>query len=143
MLTQLTLPTICCTRVMHGHGSVKGRIRRRCPVCGRTAIDHPLRTRGRVWVADGRRRIQLGLGHIHANSGGWQYYSRYIISTCLGRVLLTEEHVHHKDLDRLNDNPSNLELRLASNHGKYHRHLAILTEFRQGKLFELSTPISL
>lgn len=104
-------------------------------------MDRPRRTHRRIWVADGRRRIQLGTTHPYANSAGWQYFYRYIVCVALGRALKPEEHVHHIDLDSLNDSISNLEVRLSEGHGRFHRHLAILTEFRQGKLFELDCPI--
>lgn len=104
-------------------------------------MDRLRRTRGRVWIADGRRRIQLGTTHPYANSAGWQYFYRYIVCASLGRVLKPEEHVHHIDLDSLNDDISNLEVRLSEGHGRFHRHLAILTELRQGKLLELGCPI--
>jgi hypothetical protein len=141
MNVQLTLPTICCGRTMHGHGSAGGRVRRMCPVCGKTRTDKPLHKHRRVWITNGRRRIQLGLGHPYANSAGWQYFYRYVVADSLQRPLSFEEHVHHKDLDSLNDHLSNLELRLSSGHGRFHRQLAILTEFRQGKLFELDHPV--
>lgn len=42
---------------------------------------------------------------------------RLFLARKLGRALLTHETVHHKDGDRLNNDPENLELRVGR-HGK-------------------------
>lgn len=41
---------------------------------------------------------------------------RYIMEQHLGRPLLATEHVHHKDGDGLNNDPSNLELLTVAEH---------------------------
>lgn len=48
------------------------------------------------------------------------YAHRYIMELLLGRPLLTSEHVHHKDGDKLNNFPDNLELLSATAHAKEH-----------------------
>lgn len=45
---------------------------------------------------------------------------RYIMEQHLGRRLLPEEDVHHKDENKLNNDPSNLELLTRSEHSSYH-----------------------
>jgi len=46
------------------------------------------------------------------------------------------EVVHHKDRDRLNNNPNNLEITNQSNHGKCHNILAEIGKNRIGKTYE-------
>ena len=50
-----------------------------------------------------------------------QYIHRIVMAEKLGRVLLTNEHVHHKNGDRGNWNLKNLELLTATVHAKRHR----------------------
>lgn len=45
---------------------------------------------------------------------------REIMEDVLGRELLTEEHVHHKDGNRTNNCPSNLEILTKSEHARQH-----------------------
>lgn len=78
--------------------------------------------RGRAW-------IWLGLGHPLANSGGWQYLSRYLVMSDLGRVLRSDEHVHHRQSHR-DDSLSNLEVVLAEFHGRLHASAATLCGWR-------------
>lgn len=44
---------------------------------------------------------------------------RLIMEKMLGRKLESWEHVHHQDSDKLNNNPTNLELRTTNNHPSY------------------------
>lgn len=45
---------------------------------------------------------------------------RYVMEVALGRVLTTDEHVHHKDGNKHNNDIGNLELLTASEHAKHH-----------------------
>lgn len=45
---------------------------------------------------------------------------REVMSRLLGRSLLKSEHVHHKDENRLNNDPSNLELLTHAEHTRRH-----------------------
>lgn len=47
--------------------------------------------------------------------------SRAVMSSVLGRALLSSEHVHHKDEDKQNDNPENLEVITAGEHNRHHK----------------------
>lgn len=49
------------------------------------------------------------------------FLHRHIASIKLGRWLSTEEHVHHIDGNKLNNNPDNLEILTCSEHAKRHR----------------------
>lgn len=89
--------------------------------------------------ARGRKRINLGKGHPAANSGGWQYLSRFRVWQETGAVLRTDEHVHHLDDDKTNDEPENLEVRLAEYHGRYHATHTVLRDWK-GRFAERSEP---
>lgn len=47
-------------------------------------------------------------------------YARYLMCVKEGRILETEEHVHHKDDDTLNDDIKNLEILLKKDHERKH-----------------------
>ena len=49
-------------------------------------------------------------GHPHANRHGYVRLHRLVMEAMLGRYLLPEEVVHHKDGDPQNNDPDNLEL---------------------------------
>lgn len=51
---------------------------------------------------------------------GIVYYHRHIVSVNIGRWLLSSEHVHHKDGNRLNNKPENLEILARSKHTQKH-----------------------
>ena len=46
---------------------------------------------------------------------------RLVMAKKLGRPLSTNEHVHHIDLDKTNNDPSNLKIMTAAEHGAIHR----------------------
>jgi len=69
--------------------------------------------------------------HPCANNQGKVYYHRHVLSLKLGRWLLSNEHVHHADGCKWNNDPDNLELVTAEEHPALH-HPA-----REPKLCEL------
>lgn len=52
---------------------------------------------------------------------GVVYYHRHVLSVKLGRWLESWELVHHKDEDRTNNDPTNLELKTRSKHASDHQ----------------------
>ena len=58
--------------------------------------------------------------HPNAQKDGYILEHRYVMSTYLGRPLKEDEHVHHKDGNKLNNCISNLELVTRSEHTKLH-----------------------
>ena len=59
--------------------------------------------------------------HPLANGQGKVYYHRHVASMMLGRWLTSDEHVHHVDEDRGNNDPCNLEVLTQEQHGREHR----------------------
>lgn len=49
-----------------------------------------------------------------------QYYSRFVMENILQRCLEKEEHVHHIDENKLNDNPENLMVLNIRDHASLH-----------------------
>ena len=52
--------------------------------------------------------------------GRHQYKHRYVMEQYLGRRLRSDEHVHHIDHNRLNNDISNLEILSPEEHGRLH-----------------------
>ncbi|MBS6056530.1 MAG: HNH endonuclease [Pantoea sp.] len=65
------------------------------------------------------------------NSGGYKEFTRgehkgrsehvVIMESIIGRRITRNEHVHHKDRNKLNNDPSNLQLLTISEHSALHR----------------------
>ncbi len=58
--------------------------------------------------------------HPLSQPAGWVYHHRHVASIKYGRWLNSEEIVHHKDGNRLNNEPENLEVMSKTEHGKTH-----------------------
>ena len=76
--------------------------------------------------------------HPNRNEKGLYPLHRVLMENRLGRLLTSGEHVHHKDEDKTNDDPNNLELMTASEHAAHHRHVdAIECRCPCGKAFSI------
>lgn len=60
--------------------------------------------------------------------------SRAVMSSVLGRALLPNEHVHHKNENRSDDSPENLELISPADHNSHHKTGATHTEETKAKI---------
>ena len=69
----------------------------------------------------GQYEYIINKSHPRANADGSVYVHMIVAEEKLGRYLLPEEVVHHKDLNKLNNNPNNLMV-FASNsdHSRFH-----------------------
>lgn len=59
--------------------------------------------------------------HPKADKKGYVYSHRVVMEQVLGRFLDSSEIIHHKDGNKLNNDPSNLEVLTASQHSKTHK----------------------
>lgn len=76
----------------------------------------------RAKMSNGYIRVRVGKGHHLADKGGWALEHRLIAESSIGRRLLPGEIVHHKDGDKSNNAPENLEvLPSQRHHGATHR----------------------
>ncbi len=67
-----------------------------------------------------KRRYVTVTGHPIIPDGTGMYYYRYVMVNILGRLLAREESVHHKNGDRTDDAPENLELKRNREHTRGH-----------------------
>lgn len=60
-------------------------------------------------------------GHPGADVRGYVYEHRLVAETMLGRPILPSEHVHHRDENKTNNDPANLEVLSSAEHRLRHR----------------------
>jgi len=72
-----------------------------------------------VWKTEGYVYF-TDKAHPLCSSSGVVYYHRHVMSMHLGRWLRSEEHVHHIDGDRANNDISNLKVLSRSDHSREH-----------------------
>lgn len=81
----------------------------------------PIRTNtGRRVNKYGYVDVKLPADHLEAKANGWALEHRAVMSDMIGRALLPEETVHHKNGERADNRPQNLEL-WTSRHPKGQR----------------------
>lgn len=69
----------------------------------------------------GYRYCRTSPKHPKANPMGLYPLHRVLMENKVGRILRSDEHVHHKDEDKTNDDIENLELLDAAEHARLHR----------------------
>lgn len=74
---------------------------------------------GRFLDSDGYVRV-LAPDHFHTFKNGYVHEHVMIMERIIGRRIKRSEVVHHKDEDKTNNNPSNLELMTRSQHCAHH-----------------------
>ena len=89
---------------------------------GQTRAGNPNWRGGRVIASNGYVLIKVGFDHHLADVRGYAYEHRLVAEQKLGRRLEPGELVHHKDENKQNNHPDNLEV-VASNaeHFVHHR----------------------
>lgn len=79
--------------------------------------------------------VDKGVGYLYvyqpthpmANKAGKVYVHRHVAQTFYGVILTPDLVVHHKDENKLNNEPSNLEIMTYEEHGRHH-HEAVREE---------------
>jgi hypothetical protein len=69
---------------------------------------------------NGGIRIDRGRVTVRTESGKYEYRSRLIAQSILGRKLLSCEEVHHKNEVKHDDNPENLQVITTTDHARLH-----------------------
>lgn len=62
-------------------------------------------------------------GHPHPTNNRYIKRCRLVMESIVGRYLEHDEQVHHKNMDRSDDSPSNLEILTLSEHNRLHRKI--------------------
>lgn len=68
----------------------------------------------------GRRMTSSGYIDIRLPDGSWTQEHNYIMSQIIGRPIADNEEVHHRNLIRSDNDPSNLQLLTKSEHRRLH-----------------------
>lgn len=69
--------------------------------------------------------------HPNKSWQGWQPLHRHIAEGIMGRRLESDEHVHHRDGDKLNNSPDNLQVLMHAEHAE---HAAITNQQRLDRI---------
>jgi hypothetical protein len=93
-----------------------GRVKSARGVHEITADGHEVRGSGHTNVHG--YRVRIVLGHPNAMQKGWILEHRLVMATHLGRPLLPDETVHHRNGVKTDNRIENLELRVGR-HGKH------------------------
>jgi hypothetical protein len=83
--------------------------------------DNPNWRGGRTVTQSGYVLRRVGKNHHLADVRGYAYEHRIVAEETIGRRLVPGEHVHHKDGNKGNNDPANLEVLTAHEHGAAHR----------------------
>lgn len=100
-----------CEQRRHGRGLCRTHLRR-LDVLGSTSEATPVRSPSVAgWVTHGYRGVVVPDDMQHLTDGKAQVLEhRLVMAVLLGRPLIAGESVHHKNGDRLDNRPENLEL---------------------------------
>lgn len=75
-----------------------------------TGENNPVWNGGKFSLVTGYVKVKVGKDHPMADDNGYTMQHRLVMSQILGRPLGDGEHVHHKNGDRADNRPENLEL---------------------------------
>jgi len=92
-----------------------------------TQAQHLRHANTKRWRALGHVRMSNGYRQV-MTANGYRYEHRLIMEGILGRPLLRSEVVHHKNEDKTDNRPDNLELMHDVDHLKHHA-----SKYRQGR----------
>jgi endogenous inhibitor of DNA gyrase (YacG/DUF329 family) len=116
---------IFCNRSCSDDYQRRNRVTKKCSYCGKEYTKSP----SQAWdtcsnECRGLARIKRPLDRTHngrpdhpnRSLKGWQYEHRLVTEKSIGRYLASEEVVHHKDGNKSNNDPSNLEILSPQDH---------------------------
>lgn len=83
--------------------------------CSRTCAD-----KGRRTTRVSNEQFKARYRQVKTPDGRKMLEHRYVMEQMLGRPLRRDEHVHHKNHDRLDNRPENLEVVTSAEHGLRH-----------------------
>jgi hypothetical protein len=88
---------------------------------------HTKGSRNHVYNPENLRMLKSGRYQVRQPDGSWEYRARVVMAEQLGRPLLSREIVHHKDGNKANDDPANLEV--CNGHDEhYRRHYRVWSQ---------------
>lgn len=71
-------------------------------------------------VSKGAYNYAVVKSHPKASKRGYVLEHRIVMENALGRLLMDNEVVHHRDENKKNNHPDNLEVMTITEHGKHH-----------------------
>jgi hypothetical protein len=85
--------------------------------------EHPRWNEGRMLTSHGYVAIKVPDGHHLQQAHGYAYEHDLVAEEMLGRRLLPDEVVHHKNEDKTDNDPGNLEVMTRAKHGLLHARI--------------------
>ena len=113
-------------------GQVCNKCRHKAHSARMQGENNPSWAGGRFVDSDGYVRISLPEHH-RADSNGFVYEHIVVAEGVLGEPIYADRHVHHKNEDKADNAPSNLEVMSAGDHHRGHSPRAKLDGARSGK----------
>lgn len=83
--------------------------------------DNPNWKGGRSIASNGYILLRVGVSHPLADVRGYAYEHRVVAEKKLGRRLEKGEEVHHRDGNKQNNDPENIDVLRRAEHAKIHR----------------------
>lgn len=89
---------------------------------------------GRVLASNGYILIRVGVNHHLSDVRGYAYEHRIVAEQKIGRRLESGEVVHHKDGDKTNNNPDNIDVFPSISHHSFEHRKVCCDRRRPGEI---------